>query len=511
MDLQLFLALNVIAICLLGIALTVMQRPPGYLGWAAVNIAVAAASGLALAFVPDHAGLVALVTFVPLVLAPAVLAQQSQRRSNMGRLRDAARFARLAAIFHPAPGTRFNAALMAALDSSEAQGDTGPLRQMLDGAAAGNRTFIEAMIARSEGRWDDIVDIAHRPEAARRDLAMMEIRALGELGRTDDMARCFEEAKPALVGYHLLFAQLFVLAFAGRGGAVESLLGSALKSLDDDTKSYWRAITALNTPGLRDEGRAGLARLAANGTRTTTRQAAERHLAAAAAGDAPTLGPAAQRILATTEAQVTRQAQAAGAGTRHAPLTLVLIALNGIAFAAEVAAGGSEDAEVLVRLGALWPPLVLSGGEWWRLLTPSFLHFGPVHLAANMLMLWVLGRMVEGTQGWRPLVAGYVVGGVGSTAAVLALMRLKVINYGLLIGASGAVMALFGMIVAAALVDWRRSRDVLDRRRLVSLAAVMAIQFAIDVSVPQISLAAHLSGFAIGLLLGLVLRERARA
>lgn len=503
MDLQLFVAINVIAVSALAFILAVMQRPRGFLSWAVVNLMVLGVAALSLAYAADWAGLVAAGTFIPFVLAPAMFSQIAQRRANMGRYAEAVRFSRLAAILHPTPDSRFTAALATALARSEECEDVAPLQELMRRATPDQRAVIEAMMARSRGRWDEVIDIARRSPGARRDLASMEIRALGESGRVDEMIRLFEHTKASLSGYYLLFSQLFVLAFSGRPEAVGHMLAGQVKSLDPEAKAYWLALSQLCSPSAAPAGRASMASIAARSSRATIRHAAERHLAMAEHANGPPLSPEALRIVAATEAQVMRAARLAGLRTRHVPATLALIALNGLAFAAEVASGGSENTDVLVDLGALWPPLVFDAGEWWRLLSPAFLHFGALHLAANMLMLFLLGRLVEGTIGWRAVIAGYLVGAVGSTGAVLALMRAGIIPYGVLVGASGAIFALFGMIVARSIVDWRRSRDILDRRRLLSLAVVMAVQFAIDVSVPQISLAAHLSGFVIGLALGL--------
>ncbi len=56
--------------------------------------------------------------------------------------------------------------------------------------------------------------------------------------------------------------------------------------------------------------------------------------------------------------------------------------------------GGSQDAQTLITLGALWAPLALQG-EAWRILTATFLHYGPLHFALNMTMLALIGREVE--------------------------------------------------------------------------------------------------------------------
>ena len=66
-------------------------------------------------------------------------------------------------------------------------------------------------------------------------------------------------------------------------------------------------------------------------------------------------------------------------------------------------------------------------------------------------------------------------------------------------------MAVFGGLVALKIMAWVRSRDAVDRRNVVMLAAILALQATIDLSLPQVSFSAHASGFVVGLVIGLAL------
>ncbi len=58
-------------------------------------------------------------------------------------------------------------------------------------------------------------------------------------------------------------------------------------------------------------------------------------------------------------------------------------------------------------------------GEWWRLITATFLHYGPLHLGMNMLVLWFIGPPLEDYFGhWRYLLV-YVVSGLAGSAGAL--------------------------------------------------------------------------------------------
>lgn len=96
-------------------------------------------------------------------------------------------------------------------------------------------------------------------------------------------------------------------------------------------------------------------------------------------------------------------------------LTIALVALSLIV--AVVTRLGSER-EMVAPFLINW--YELSQGQWWRLITPIFLHFGLLHLLFNMMWLWELGRVIEGRFGWPRLLLLVVVTGLGSNFAELA-------------------------------------------------------------------------------------------
>ena len=79
---------------------------------------------------------------------------------------------------------------------------------------------------------------------------------------------------------------------------------------------------------------------------------------------------------------------------RKYEVTYILILINGIMFVIETAAGGSESTSVAYRFGAMYAPAVVLG-QWWRLFTAMFLHFGLAHIASNMLSLYLLAHFLD--------------------------------------------------------------------------------------------------------------------
>lgn len=189
----------------------------------------------------------------------------------------------------------------------------------------------------------------------------------------------------------------------------------------------------------------------------------------------------------------------ARSGWRVAPLTTLLVALNGLAFVGAAAVTGSVTdlgSGALVRMGGNFAPLV-TGGEWWRLLSALFLHAGVVHLAFNMFALYQVGVLVERLFGTLAFGAIYFGAGLLGSAASL-WWRQDVVS----VGASGAVFGVYGALLAFFALH----RDAIPRATLtrVTTGAVLFVGYslALGFGIAGIDNAAHLGGLAGGALLG---------
>jgi membrane associated rhomboid family serine protease len=130
----------------------------------------------------------------------------------------------------------------------------------------------------------------------------------------------------------------------------------------------------------------------------------------------------------------------------------------------------------------------LAHGEWWRLLSSAFLHYGPVHLGMNMLSLWWIGRPLEDWLGPVRYILLYVVSGLAGSAGALLLSPNDVT-----VGASGAIFGILG----AALVLERQQTYVLGGSAVTLLIVNLAFTFYFRGS---ISVGGHLGGLAGGAL-----------
>jgi membrane associated rhomboid family serine protease len=128
-------------------------------------------------------------------------------------------------------------------------------------------------------------------------------------------------------------------------------------------------------------------------------------------------------------------------------------------------------------------PAGVAVGEYYRLVTQMFLHYGPLHLLMNMWALWVLGRSLEGVLGPVRFVALYVVSGLGGGVAAYLFSPASATA-----GASGAI---FGLFAALFVVMKRLGRDTS------SVLPILIINIAISFA-PGISLAGHMGGLFTG-------------
>jgi membrane associated rhomboid family serine protease len=191
-----------------------------------------------------------------------------------------------------------------------------------------------------------------------------------------------------------------------------------------------------------------------------------------------------------------------------APAVLVLILLNVLVFLYEIYAGGWNDPDVLHRIGAVEPDAVVAQGEYWRLFTALFLHGGFLHLAFNLFALYILGPPLERSIGTIRFLACYLISGIVSSAGVVALMEVGLVQTAQLVGASGCILGVVGTSAGLLL---RHRHAPFAKQRLANIGLIVAVQIAFDLSTPQVSTSAHMCGLVAGFFLGLLLSPPAVA
>jgi rhomboid protease GluP len=181
--------------------------------------------------------------------------------------------------------------------------------------------------------------------------------------------------------------------------------------------------------------------------------------------------------------------------------TQVLVGINFAVFIAMALNGISvtdPGGETLVRWGANWGRLTMSG-QWWRLITYMFLHIGIVHIAMNMLSLWYLGSLCESLFGTWTFGAVYVVSGIAGGIASLAWNP-----HAVSAGASGAIFGLVGALIAAYYVgDFSMPRALIrPQLRMLLIFSAYSLLFGL---LGQVDNAAHIGGLVTGLAFGVLI------
>jgi membrane associated rhomboid family serine protease len=188
-------------------------------------------------------------------------------------------------------------------------------------------------------------------------------------------------------------------------------------------------------------------------------------------------------------------------------LTQILIGVNVLVYLVGIAVTGSSavnGSSKLVRYGGLlaqgtFDRRTLDGvaeGQWYRLITSGFLHYGILHLGFNMYALWILGGMLEKSVGRVRLATVYFVAMLGGSLGALIISPNE-----LTVGASGAIFGLMGAVLALG-----RSRGVNIRNSPVLPILVINLLLTFGLS-SVISVGGHIGGLIAGFLAGMVLFE----
>lgn len=180
-----------------------------------------------------------------------------------------------------------------------------------------------------------------------------------------------------------------------------------------------------------------------------------------------------------------------------ATATYVLITLNILMFIITSIFSGNfidSNIEVLIYFGAKVNSLI-SGGDYYRLLTCAFLHGGFLHLAVNMYALNALGPLVEKVYGRVKFLIIYFV------AAFVSSIFSFSFSTSISIGASGAIFGLLG----ATLIFAYKMRNKIGTKMITNILSVIALNAFLGLALPNIDNFGHLGGLVGGTLISLAL------
>jgi rhomboid protease GluP len=183
-------------------------------------------------------------------------------------------------------------------------------------------------------------------------------------------------------------------------------------------------------------------------------------------------------------------------------VTKALVIANVLVFVAATIGGAGiivPNPNVLQAWGTNFGPLT-TDGQWWRLVSSMFLHFGFFHLALNMWALYVGGRLAERLFGSQVFALIYFAAGIAGSLS--SLLWNPAVNSA---GASGAIFGVYGAMLAFFLRKNSSIPPSIVRQQRWSGIAFIAFNLMNGLSRAGIDNAAHIGGLAVGLVMGLVL------
>ena len=515
-------------------AVRVLKDPQRQLGWLFPVGGVLLSTAIGLLVFPQICGWVGFGTWLLLVVVPTIAAQQASTAIQSERYGRAALWSRFAALLHPFDDWPQRAQIWSIVSVGDRLGVEVTVDRLEKhrsiGSIVGRLAIGLTYVIQSD--WHGLLawlkfHTKHKDSIAKAsadteqdtNLIVLYLQALGETGQVDRLVaecdRLAERLENSTIRPRTYRTWLFAFAYSGDLEAVDALIASRLLDLPADARDRWRAIARVNANRSRDRLSLPLPtdrplRLrVVERLRRSFRQLL--HLASASTSPAsspeplPAQQPAppqpeTRELLLKLERRFVEEVCYGFHRPLYFPLvTSIAIALNLLVFGLELFLGGSQNAFVLYGLGAVVPAAVLEEGQTWRLLAGTFLHFGWLHLATNMFGLFVLGQLAERWLGTLRYSLVYLASGVGSMGLVVMTVALGLDDdLRFVVGASGAVMGVFGAIGALLWRGYRRDRAVLAQQNLRTVGFLFVLQSGFDVLNPQICATCHLSGAAIG-------------
>jgi len=178
--------------------------------------------------------------------------------------------------------------------------------------------------------------------------------------------------------------------------------------------------------------------------------------------------------------------------------TRYLIGINVVAYLWELATGALSSDQSLINAGAMYGP-AMAGGQWWRIVTGSFLHGGFLHILFNMVALWQVGMFTEQVFGSNRMLLLYAISMFGGGYAIYQF------NFNdVTVGASGAIFGIFGSLTAGGIMLGERGRSLVT-----SNVGIIILNLLIGFMAPtHISNAGHIGGLVCGFIAGFIFMPR---
>lgn len=186
-----------------------------------------------------------------------------------------------------------------------------------------------------------------------------------------------------------------------------------------------------------------------------------------------------------------------------APCTVILVAINVVVFLLLSLKGMTEDGMFLLQHGAMYVPYITEKGEYYRIFTSMFLHFGFDHLLNNMVILAAIGWNLEYEIGQLKFVILYLFSGLGGNL-LSAYWDIRVGDYAVSAGASGAIFGVIGALLYVAIRNRGRIGDISGK----GLVFMIILSLYYGYSSGGVDNMAHIGGLIAGFLLSVLLYRK---
>ena len=184
-------------------------------------------------------------------------------------------------------------------------------------------------------------------------------------------------------------------------------------------------------------------------------------------------------------------------------ITFALVAINSIVFVMLEIMGDTQNSEFMAHMGAVWPPYILKQGQYWRLLTATFMHFGFDHILNNMLILVCAGMILEDALGHVKYLILYLIAGIGgSTLSYIQMLHSG--DYAVAAGASGAIFGIIGALLWIVIVHKGRYETLTGK----GLFFMIVISLYYGIHTGGVDNWGHIGGLIMGFLMGILLYRK---
>ena len=183
--------------------------------------------------------------------------------------------------------------------------------------------------------------------------------------------------------------------------------------------------------------------------------------------------------------------------------TVLLIAVNIAAFLVLGFLGNTEDGYFMVMHGAMYEPMVVEQGEYYRIFTSMFLHFGIEHLMNNMVLLGALGWNLEPVVGKLKYLLIYFISGIGGNLFSLWWNVMQG-EQAVSAGASGAIFGLMGALLYVVIANKGRLGNLSGK----GMAFMVFLGLYFGFTSSGVDNTAHVGGLVCGFLVALILYRR---